>query len=248
MIAAMSTVAAVTAKTATTTIPIVFVAAEDPVRVGLVASLARPGGNATGVNFFVGELTAKRLELLRELVPAIARVAVLVDPNNVAGTESTLRDAEPAAHAMGLQIQVVRAGTSGDIDAAFESLVRNRVDALIVGSSSFFASRRIHIANRAMRHGIPTIYNQREFPEIGGLISYGTNLTDAWRQAGSYAGRISRVPNPPTCRSCSQPSSSWSSTPLESSNARARSAALAARPRRRGDRMNNPPRVHWSAP
>ena len=113
VIAAMSTVAAVTAKTATTTIPIVFVAAEDPVRIGLVASLARPGGNATGVNFFVGELTAKRLELLRKLVPAIARVAVLVDPNNVAGTESTLRDVEPAAHAMGLQIQVVRAGTSG---------------------------------------------------------------------------------------------------------------------------------------
>ena len=185
-----------TAKSATTTIPIVFVAAEDPVGIGLVASLARPGGNATGVNFFVGELTAKRLELLRELVPAITRVAVLVDPNNAAGTESTLRDVEPAAHAMGLQIQVVRAGTSGDIDAAFENFVRNRVDALFVGSSSFFASRRIHIANRAMRHGIPTIYNQREFPEIGGLISYGTNLTDAWRQAGVYTGRILKGAKP----------------------------------------------------
>jgi putative ABC transport system substrate-binding protein len=196
VIAAMSTVGAVAAKAATTTIPIVFIAAEDPVRLDLVASLARPGGNATGINFVVGELTAKRVELLRELVPAATRVAVLVDPNNAAGTESTLRDVEPAAHAMGLRTEVVRAGASRDIDAAFASLVRVGVDALFVGPSGFFASRRIHIANWAMRHGIPATYSQREFPEIGGLMSYGTNLTDAWRQVGAYAGRVLKGAKP----------------------------------------------------
>ena len=139
-------------------------------KIGLVASLARPGGNATGVNFFVDELTAKRLELLRELVPAITRVAVLVDPNNAAGTESTLRDVKPAAHAMGLQIQVVRAGTSGDIDAAFESFVRNRVDALFVGSSRLFRQADAStLRNRAMRHGIPRIYKTSvSFPRSAG--------------------------------------------------------------------------------
>jgi putative ABC transport system substrate-binding protein len=196
LIAAMSTVGAVAAKAATTRIPIVFIAAEDPVRLGLVASLARPGGNATGINFFTGELTAKRLELLRELVPAATRVAVLIDPNNAAGTESTLRDVEPAARAMGLQVQVVRAWTSRDIDAAFASLARERVDALFVGPSSFFSSRRIHITNCAMRHGIPTAYAERDYCDIGGLMSYGTNLTDAWRQAGVYAGRILKGAKP----------------------------------------------------
>jgi putative ABC transport system substrate-binding protein len=136
VIAAVNTVAAVTAKAATTTMPIVFVAGEDPVRLGLAESLARPGGNATGINFVNSELTAKRLELLRELVSAASRVAVLVDPNNAAGTESTLRDVEPAARAMGLQIQVVRAGTSRDIDAAFASDMRER-DALFVGPLGF---------------------------------------------------------------------------------------------------------------
>jgi putative tryptophan/tyrosine transport system substrate-binding protein len=197
VIAAMSTVAAVVAANATsTTIPIVFQSAEDPVRLGLVASLARPGGNATGINFFVGELTAKRLEFLRELVPTANRVGVLVDPNNATGTESTLRDAEPAARAMGLQILVVNANTSREIDAAFATFVREQVDALFVGPSGFFASRRVHIANQAMRHGIPATYNQREFPEIGGLMSYGTNLTDTWRQAGVYAGRVLKGAKP----------------------------------------------------
>jgi putative ABC transport system substrate-binding protein len=196
VIAVMSTVAAVAAKAAGTTIPIVFLANEDPVRLGLVASLARPGGNATGINFFFGELTAKRLELLRELVPTANRVGVLVDPNSATGTESTLRDAEPAARAMGLQVQVLRAGTSHDIDMAFASFVRERVDALFVGPSGFFANRRIHIANRAMRHGIPATYAQREYAEIGGLMSYGTNLSDAWRQVGVYVGRILRGTKP----------------------------------------------------
>jgi putative ABC transport system substrate-binding protein len=196
VIAAMSTLAAVAAKAATTTIPIVFVVAEDPVGLGLVGSLARPGGNVTGVNFFVGELTAKRLELLREVVPAAARVAVLVDPENVAGTESALRDVGPAARAMGLQIHVVRAATVRDIDAAFADLLRARADALFVGPSPLFAGRRIHIANLAMRHGIPATYTQREFCEAGGLMSYGTNLMDAWRQAGVYTGRVLKGARP----------------------------------------------------
>jgi putative tryptophan/tyrosine transport system substrate-binding protein len=195
VIAAVNTVAAVTAKAATTTMPIVFVAGEDPVRLGLAESLARPGGNATGINFVNTELTAKRLELLRELVPAASRVAVLVDPNNAAATESTLRDVEPAARAMGLQIQVVRAGTSRDIDAAFASDMRER-DALFVGPSGFFTSRRIHIVNQAIRLGMPAIYANREFPDIGGLMSYGTNVAQAWRQAGAYVGRILKGTKP----------------------------------------------------
>jgi putative ABC transport system substrate-binding protein len=196
VIAAMSTVAAVAAKAATTTIPIVFFANEDPVRLGLVASLARPGGNATGINVFIGELAAKRLELLHELVPAAKRVGVLVDPNNKSGTETTLRDIEPAARAMGLQIKVLRPPTSRDIDAAFASLVSERVDALFVGPSGFFASRRIQITNWAMRLGIPATYAQREYAEIGGLMTYGTNFMDAWRQIGSYAGRVLKGAKP----------------------------------------------------
>jgi putative ABC transport system substrate-binding protein len=195
VIAAVNTIAAVTAKAATTTIPIVFVAGEDPVRLGLAASLARPGGNATGINFLNTELTAKRLELLRELVPAASRPAVLVDPNNPPGTESTLRDVEPAARAMGLQIQVVRAGTSRDIDAAFASDMRER-DALFVGPSGIFSSRRIHIVNQAIRHGMPATYANREFPDIGGLMSYGTNVAQAWRQAGVYVGRVLKGTKP----------------------------------------------------
>jgi putative tryptophan/tyrosine transport system substrate-binding protein len=195
VIAAVNTIAAVTAKAATTTIPIVFVAGEDPVRLGLAASLARPGGNATGINFLNTELTAKRLELLRELVPAASRVAVLVDPNNAPGTESTLRDVEPAARAMGLQIQVVRAGTTRDIDAAFASDMRER-DALFVGPSGIFSSRRIHIVNQAIRHGMPATYANREFPDIGGLMSYGTNVAQAWRQAGVYVGRVLKGTKP----------------------------------------------------
>jgi ABC-type uncharacterized transport system substrate-binding protein len=148
VIAALSTVAAVAAKTASTTIPIVFLAAEDPVRLGLVASLARPGGNATGINFFTGELAAKRLEFLRELVPTANRVGVLVHPADVS-TETTLRDAEPAARAMGLQIVVVNATTSREIDAAFATFVREQVDALLIAPAAFFIYRRVHIANQA---------------------------------------------------------------------------------------------------
>jgi putative ABC transport system substrate-binding protein len=196
LIAAMSTVAAVAAKAAGTTIPIVFQAAEDPVRLGLVASLARPGGNATGVNFFISELTAKRLEFLHELVPTAKRIGVLVDPSDHTNTGSTLRDVEPAARDMGLQILVVNASTSREIDAAFATFVRERVDALFIGATGFFASRRVQIISHTMRHGIPATYSQREFPEIGGLLSYGTNLTDVWRQIGVYAGRILKGAKP----------------------------------------------------
>jgi putative tryptophan/tyrosine transport system substrate-binding protein len=178
------------AKAATTTIPIVFGSAEDPVRIGLVASLARPGSNLTGVNFLNRELAAKQLELLRELVPGAARVAVLVNPADARVTESTLRDVEPAARALGLQIQILNASTSREIDAAFANLVRERHDALFVSGDPFFASRRLQLSLLAMRHAVPAAYSGREFPEVGGLMSYGTNIMDAYRQMGVYTGRI----------------------------------------------------------
>jgi putative ABC transport system substrate-binding protein len=179
---------ALAAKAATTTIPIVFVAGEDPVRLGLVNSLARPGGNMTGVNIFVNEVVAKRLELLRELVPGVARVAVLINP--VAFTEATLRDMAAAARAMGLQVQILNANTSGEIDAAFATLVRERADAVFVSGAPLFTSQRVQLILLATRHAIPATYAGRQFPEIGGLMSYGANLADAWRQVGLYAGRI----------------------------------------------------------
>ena len=178
---------ALAAKAATATIPIVFTVPEDPVRLGLVASLARPGGNATGINFFSGELAAKRLGLLRELVPPAARVALLIDP---ATMDSILEDAKAAARTMGLQIQVVHASTSRDIEAAFASFGRERPDALLVGGGAFLFSRRIQLALLAARYAIPASYGSREYPEIGGLMSYGTSLTDAYRQVGVYAGRV----------------------------------------------------------
>ena len=184
------------AKTATTTIPIVFVVPEDPVKLGLVTSLARPSGNLTGINFFIAELVAKRLELLRELVPAATRVAVLVNPADAAVAENTVRDVAASARAIGLQIQVLNAGTSREIDVAFATLVRERSDALFVSPDSFFLSRRAQLVNLASRHAVPTTYSSRLFAEIGGLMSYGTNVTDAWRQIGVYAGRILKGAKP----------------------------------------------------
>jgi putative tryptophan/tyrosine transport system substrate-binding protein len=159
---------ALAAKAATATIPIVFSVAEDPVKLGLVASFARPDGNLTGINFFTMELAAKRLELLRELVPAAVRVAVLVNPADVANTETTLRDVEAAAHAMGLQIQIFNASTSREIDAAFATLVREKPDALFVGGDTFFTSRRVQLTHLASRHAIPATYASREDAEAGG--------------------------------------------------------------------------------
>ena len=184
------------AKAASTTIPIVFLAAEDPVRLGLVASLARPGGNLTGINFFSAELVAKRLELLHELVPAATRVTVLVNPANVSNTESTLRDVEPAARAIGLQIQILNASTSREIDAAFASVVRGRPDAFFVSGDSFFDSRRVQLVHLATHHHVPATYSGREYAEAGGLMSYGSDITDAYRQVGIYTGRILKGAKP----------------------------------------------------
>ena len=186
---------ALAAKAATSTIPIVFNIGDDPVRLGLVASIARPGGNVTGVNNFIYELVAKRLTLLRELVPSAIRVAVLVNPGN-AQTETTLRDVEAAARAAGLQIQIAKASTAREIDAAFAALARDRVDALFVPPDPFFISRRIQIVQLAARHVIPATYPVRDFAEAGGLMSYGTNTADAWRQTGIYTGRILKGAKP----------------------------------------------------
>ncbi len=184
------------AKAATTTIPIVFGVAEDPVRLGLVASLARPGGNLTGINFFSTELVAKRLELLRELVPRAVRIAALVNPANVAITDSTLRDLEPAARAMGLQIQVCNADTSREIDVAFASLGRERPDALFVGTGPFFNARRVQVTQWAARLALPAAYSSRLSAEVGGLMSYGTSRTDSYRQMGVIAGRVFKGAKP----------------------------------------------------
>jgi putative tryptophan/tyrosine transport system substrate-binding protein len=184
------------AKAATTTIPVVFLAADDPVRRGLVASIARPGGNLTGVNFLNNELAAKQLELLRELVPAAKRIVALINPANAMIAEVTLRDAELAARAMGLQFKVFNASTSRDIDAAFANLARDRPDALFVGGDPFFNSRRLQLALLAMRHALPATYSGREYAEAGGLMSYGTDVTDAYRQMAVYAGRILKGAKP----------------------------------------------------
>jgi ABC-type uncharacterized transport system substrate-binding protein len=196
VIATVTTASTFTAKAATTSIPIIFSIFEDPVKLGLVATLARPGGNATGINILSGELVAKRLELLRELVPSAARVAVLVNPTNAANTETTLRDVETAARAMGLQIQALNASTSREIDAAFAALARERPDALLVGSDTLFTTRRVQMSLQAMRHAIPATYSAREFADAGGLMSYGSNLTDALRQVGVYTGRILKGAKP----------------------------------------------------
>jgi len=184
------------AKAATTTIPIVFVVADDPVRLGLVASLARPGGNLTGINFVSTELVAKRLALLRELVPKAGRVAVLLNPAEATNTETTLRDVQPAARAIGLQIQMFNASTSLEIDAAFATIARERPDAVFVASSPYFTSRRIQFVQLAARHTIPATYPARRYVEVGGLMSYGSDVVDAMRQMGIYTSRILKGTKP----------------------------------------------------
>jgi putative tryptophan/tyrosine transport system substrate-binding protein len=196
VIAAISNAAAMAAEAATKTVPIVFISTEDPVKLGLVASLSRPSGNATGINIFTGELAGKRLELLRELVPAAARVAVLVNPANATSTETTVREVAVAAGAMGLQIQVLNAGTSREINAAFETFARERPDLLFVGLDIYLNSRRAQLVTLASRHALPAIFSNRDFTEIGGLMSYGSNIADAYRQQGDYIGRILRGAKP----------------------------------------------------
>jgi putative ABC transport system substrate-binding protein len=183
-------------KAATKSIPIVFIAAQDPVELGFVASLARPGGNLTGINFFGGELAAKRLELLLEMVPGAARIATLVNPDKPIITEPTLRDLRAAARTMGLQIQPVNVVSRQDIDAAFSTLARARPDALFIGIDTLLSSRRVHVVNLTMRHAIPAIFPFREFTEIGGLMSYGANILDTFRQCGVYVGRILKGTKP----------------------------------------------------
>jgi putative tryptophan/tyrosine transport system substrate-binding protein len=181
---------ALAAKAATTTIPVLFLTGEDPVRLGLVASLARPAGNLTGVNFFNAELATKRLELFRELVPGTKRIAVLINPADVTNADSTVKAIEPAAQAIGLQIQILNASTSREIDAAFAIIGRDRPEAIYVGQTPFLNARRVQLAQLAARYMVPASYSGREFPEVGGLMSYGSDIADAYRQVGIYAGRI----------------------------------------------------------
>jgi ABC-type uncharacterized transport system substrate-binding protein len=189
VIACFGNAAALAAKAATTTVPVVFGVSEDPVRVGLVASLARPGGNLTGLNYFSAELVAKRLQLLRALVPGAAKVAVLVDPA-APPTPTTVRALETAARAIGLQTQVLNARSSAEINAAFATLARERPDALFVASGFLFSSRRVQLVHLATLHKVPATYPERQFTETGGLMSYGANYADVHRQIGVYAGRI----------------------------------------------------------
>src|SRR5215813_2715214 len=196
VLVAASAPASLAAAKATTTIPIVFMVPEDPVRLGLVASLAKPGGNATGVNFFAAELAAKRLELLRMLVPLAKRVAVLINPAEPTIAAANLRDVEAAGSAMELQIRVFNASTIAEIDTAFVALASDRPDALFISSGPFFANRGVQLAHLATRHAMPAISATRRYPEFGGLMSYGASLSDAHRQAGAYAGRILKGAKP----------------------------------------------------
>jgi putative tryptophan/tyrosine transport system substrate-binding protein len=189
VIATPGTTLSLAAKAATTTIPLVFGVGADPVQLGLVASLARPGGNATGINFFVNEVATKRLRLLHDLVPKAVRIAVLLNPTGVAA-EATLRDVQDAAPTLGLQIQILNAGTIGEIDAAFAVLARERADALFVAGDAFFVSRAAQFATMTAINKVPSAYSVRELVAAGGLMSYGTDLADMFHQVGVYAGSI----------------------------------------------------------
>jgi putative ABC transport system substrate-binding protein len=191
-----STLAVRAAKAATATIPIVFGVPQDPVRLGLVASLARPGGNATGINFFVVEVAAKRLRLLHDLVPKAVRIAVLANPANATPTATTIREIQEAAPTIGLQIQILNASTIGEIDAAFATVARERPDALFVAPNAFFLDRRVQFATMTARDRIPATYSDRDFVAVGGLMSYGTDLADTYRQVGIYTGKILKGAKP----------------------------------------------------
>ena len=191
-----NTPAALAAKAATATIPIVFGVGEDPVRLGLVASLARPGGNATGVNIFSQEVTAKRLRLLHDLIPKAVRIAVLVNPTDVSIAEYTIQDVQEAAPTIGLQTQTYNASTIGEIDAAFATFVRERPDALFVAPDGFFAGRGVQLATLTARDKIPASFSTRDIVAVGGLMSYGTDIADSFRQVGVYTGAILKGAKP----------------------------------------------------
>ena len=184
------------AKTATATIPIVFGVGEDPIRLGLVANFARPGGNATGINFFIQETTSERLRLLHELAPNAVRVAVLLNPANASVTETVLQIVQEAAPTIGLQIQILNATTIGEIDAAFATIELERPDALFVAGDAFFVSRAVQFATLTARSRIPATYSLRDYVAVGGLMSYGTDFTEAFRQVGVYAGKILKGAKP----------------------------------------------------
>ena len=194
MIVAAGLPAARAAVTATAATPIVFAIGDDPVRHNLVANLARPGGNATGINFLSAELGSKRVTLMLELVPAAKRVILLINPAGPA-SETMSRDAQTAARDMGLQVDVLNADTRGEIDAAFAKVASERPDFLMVGGGGLFFNRRIQLVQLAAHHRVPAIYAEREFAELGGLMSYGTSIRDAFHQLGIYTGRISTAPS-----------------------------------------------------
>jgi len=196
VIATPGIVPTLAAKAATTTIPIVFGVGDDPVRLGLVTNLARPGGNATGINFFVNEVAAKRLRLLHDLVPKAVRIAVLVNLAKASTEEFTLRAVQEAAPTLGLKIQILNASTIGEIDAAFATIARDHSDALLVAPDAFFVSRRVQFITLTARDRIPATYSLRDYVAIGGLMSYGTDLADAFRQVGVYTGKILKGAKP----------------------------------------------------
>jgi len=187
---------AIGAKAATGTIPIVFGVAEDPVKLGLVASINHPGGNATGINFLLAEVATKRLALLRDIVPSAKRIAVLLNPANASNTISTRAELDAAASILGLQVRYYNASSSGEIDTAFVALVRDRADALFIAPDGFFDSRRVQLSTLAARHALPASSASRNMVEAGGLMSYGTSMTEVHRQLGTYAGRILKGAKP----------------------------------------------------
>jgi putative ABC transport system substrate-binding protein len=196
VIATPTTTAALAAKAATNTIPIVFGVAEDPVKLGLVANLARPGGNATGINYFLLEVVAKRLGILLELQPKPVRIAVLLNPADAQVAETTSRNVQEAARAVAVPIHILNASTNSEIDAAFAALMSERADALFVAANNYFRSRRVQLAVLAARYRIPAIFSQREFVEAGGLMSYGTDIADSIRQVGIYTGKVLKGAKP----------------------------------------------------
>jgi putative ABC transport system substrate-binding protein len=187
---------ALAAKAATTTIPIIFVVGSDPVQIGLATSLSRPGGNLTGIDVFTAQIGAKRLEVLRDLLPHATRIGVVVNPADAGATDVQLKELDAAALAMGLQIKIHNADTRREIDAAFEAMDRDRPDAVFAGTSTFLNGRNVQLVQLSTFHRLPTIYGLRDFVEIGGLISYGSDIIDSFRQAGRYVGRILKGAKP----------------------------------------------------
>jgi putative tryptophan/tyrosine transport system substrate-binding protein len=231
------------AKTATTTIPIVFLVGTDPVQLGFATSLSRPGGNMTGINIFNSELASKRLELLRDLLPRAGRIAVLVNPADARLTEAQLKDVNPAARSMKVQIQIHNADTSAEIDAAFEAMGRERPDAVLVATTPFLNGRRVQLAQLAAFHRLPAIYAGREYVEVGGLMSYGSDIVDAYRQAGVYVGRILKGAKPaelPIVQASKQVRAG--DQRADRPDARPDCTHIAAQPRRRGNRLS------WQCP